>query len=339
MTIDKPELQSGRRILLEEDSIPIGEELKTARRIDAPATLEVAPELNVVDISPVYQPPRRRWLKRLFFVTLTGAMGYEALDTVLGGWQVSPLLGTLYGLAIASGLVLLGGILWREFRALRNLKRNQLQRNEAERLLSSEQVGEAMPWLEKLNAVRPVAGFDGFREKVKGHFSDREIMQLYRDTLLSSQDERAQRLIKRYAVESGLLVALSPLAVVDMLAVLWRGTRLIEKISALYGLRLSYVSRIRLYRMLAKQMLFVGATELVSDLAATALGAELIGKLSARAAQGISAGILTARIGQQAMALSRPLPMLENRASLLRDVSQSLLGRLVVRKEQKEEQL
>jgi len=82
-----------------------------------------------------------------------------------------------------------------------------------------------------------------------------------------------------------------------MIAVLWRGTKLIEQIGRIYGIGFGYASRIKLYRMLLKQVMFVGSAELVSDLAATALSAELLGKLSGRAAQGVSAGIFTARIG------------------------------------------
>ncbi|PRD18292.1 UNVERIFIED_CONTAM: UPF0283 membrane protein [Trichonephila clavipes] len=207
---------------------------------------------------------------------------------------------------------------------LRSLKRNQLHRTEADRLLNSEQVGEALPWLEKLNKHQTLTGFEEFKQ------------QIATDSLLVSQDQQAKKLINRFATESGLLVALSPLALVDMMAVLWRGTKLIEQIGRIYGIGFGYASRIKLYRLLVKQVLFVGSAELVSDLAATALSAELLGKLSGRAAQGLSAGIFTARIGYKAMELSRPLPRLEHKRSLLKETANSIARKIASRTSDKE---
>jgi putative membrane protein len=214
---------------------------------------------------------------------------------------------------------------------LRSLKRNQLHRVEADRLLNSEQVGGALPWLEKLNKHQQLDNFDTFKSQVADHHSDKEIMTLYANSLLVTQDTQAKKLINRFATESALLVALSPIALVDMMAVLWRGTKLIEQIGKIYGIGFGYASRIKLYRMLIKQVMFVGSAELVSDLAATALSAELLGKLSGRAAQGVSAGIFTARIGYKAMELSRPLPRLEHKRSLLKETVQSIAGKIIKR--------
>jgi putative membrane protein len=214
---------------------------------------------------------------------------------------------------------------------LRSLKRNQLHRHEADRLLNSEQVGGALPWLEKLNKHQQLDNFENFKNQVATHHSDKEIMTLYANSLLVTQDTQAKKLINRFATESALLVALSPLALVDMIAVLWRGTKLIEQIGRIYGIGFGYASRIKLYRMLLKQVMFVGSAELVSDLAATALSAELLGKLSGRAAQGVSAGIFTARIGYKAMELSRPLPRLENKRSLLKGTVQGIASKIMSR--------
>ena len=154
---------------------------------------------------------------------------------------------------------------------------------------------------------------------------------LYQTTLLVSKDEQAKAIINQHAKTSALLVSLSPMALLDMLSVLWRGISLIEKISQHYGIKLAYRSRIMLYKQLVKQMLFAGASELVSDLAATSLGAELLGKLSARAAQGLSAGVFTARLGYKTMELCRPLPKLEQKQSLLGQSAQGILSALLER--------
>jgi putative membrane protein len=284
-----------------------------------------------IDLEPVYKKSKWQTLKGVFAISFLVLVLLEFAYSLVFAFQQSVVLGGVYLTAVLSGVLLIGRMLWREYRMLRSLKRNQLHRHEADRLLNSEQVGGALPWLEKLNKHQKLNNFDSFKKQVAQHHSDKEIMTLYANSLLITQDTQAKKLINRFATESALLVALSPLALVDMMAVLWRGTKLIEQIGKIYGIGFGYASRIKLYRMLIKQVMFVGSAELVSDLAATALSAELLGKLSGRAAQGVSAGIFTARIGYKAMELSRPLPKLEHKRSLLKGTVQSIAGKILKR--------
>jgi len=285
-----------------------------------------------IDIEPVYKKSKWQTLKGLFALSFIVLVLLEFAFSIVLAFQQSVILGGVYLTAVITGVLLISRLLWREYRMLRSLKRNQLHRHEANRLLNSEQVGGAIPWLEKLNKHQQLDNFENFKNQVATHHSDKEIMSLYANSLLITQDNQAKKLINRFATESALLVALSPIALVDMMAVLWRGTKLIEQIGRIYGIGFGYASRIKLYRMLIKQVMFVGSAELVSDLAATALSAELLGKLSGRAAQGVSAGIFTARIGYKAMELSRPLPRLENKRSLLKGTVQGIASKIMSRK-------
>ncbi|KPH90022.1 MULTISPECIES: TIGR01620 family protein [Pseudoalteromonas] len=285
-----------------------------------------------IDIEPVYKKSKWQTLKGLFALSFIVLILFEFAFSIVLAFQQSVILGGVYLTAVITGVLLISRLLWREYRMLRSLKRNQLHRHEANRLLNSEQVGGAIPWLEKLNKHQQLDNFENFKNQVATHHSDKEIMSLYANSLLITQDNQAKKLINRFATESALLVALSPIALVDMMAVLWRGTKLIEQIGRIYGIGFGYASRIKLYRMLIKQVMFVGSAELVSDLAATALSAELLGKLSGRAAQGVSAGIFTARIGYKAMELSRPLPRLENKRSLLKGTVQGIASKIMSRK-------
>ena len=284
-----------------------------------------------IDLEPVYKKSKWQTLKGVFAISFLVLVLLEFAYSLVFAFHQSVVLGGVYLTAVVSGVLLIGRMLWREYRMLRSLKRNQLHRHEADRLLNSEQVGGALPWLEKLNKHQKLNNFDSFKKQVAQHHSDKEIMTLYANSLLITQDTQAKKLINRFATESALLVALSPIALVDMMAVLWRGTKLIEQIGKIYGIGFGYASRIKLYRMLIKQVMFVGSAELISDLAATALSAELLGKLSGRAAQGVSAGIFTARIGYKAMELSRPLPKLEHKRSMLKGTVQSIAGKILKR--------
>ncbi|OUS74552.1 TIGR01620 family protein [Pseudoalteromonas sp. A601] len=334
--------QAGRRIESEQPVADPELNLVTAKIVEHGEfehQEEQEPELEEgIDLAPVYKKSKWQTLKGLFVVSFLTLVLMEFAFSLVVAFQQSIILGTVYSIAVVTGFLLIGRLLWREYRMLRSLKRNQLHRHEAARLLNSEQVGGALPWLEKLNKHQQLTGFAEFKASVATHHTDKEIMTLYADNLLVAQDAQAKKLINRFATESGLLVALSPLALVDMMAVLWRGTKLIDQIGRIYGIGFGYASRIKLYRMLIKQVMFVGSAELVSDLAATALSAELLGKLSGRAAQGLSAGIFTARIGYKAMELSRPLPRLEHKRSLLKGTAQLIASKIVSRKKTSQEQ-
>ena len=57
-------------------------------------------------------------------------------------------------------------------------------------------------------------------------------------------------------------------------------------------------------------------------------GAELTAKLSARAAQGVGAGLLTARLGMRTMEACRPLPWCADEKPKLGELRKRLIGQL-----------
>lgn len=273
-------------------------------------------------------PKKGSWLKRLFVFGVLTLVTVEAAITVYTSFLMSPALGALYAGVIAAGTALIGKTAFREYRLLKRLRENQINQASAERLLHSEQIGEAKIWLENLAKLQPKQDFTPVMQAISAHHTDKEIMTLYRDTVLVEQDKQAAEIIRKYAVTTGVMVSISPVAIVDMAAVLWRGCKMIEELAAHYGMPLGYVSRVRLYKLIIKHMLFAGTAELVSDFATTALSAELTAKLSARAAQGVSVAIITTRLGYKAMETCRPLPVLENKSSLLGNSVKSLINAL-----------
>jgi putative membrane protein len=147
-----------------------------------------------------------------------------------------------------------------------------------------------------------------WQDALKSSHSDTELLQLYSRLVLSKVDEKAMAEIARFSTEAVVLVALSPVAIIDMLIILWRNLRMINKVAGLYGLKLGYWSRIKLIKQVFVNMVYAGASELIADFGTEMIGADLLGKLSGRLAQGLGAGMLTARLGVKTMQLCRPIP-------------------------------
>ncbi len=84
-----------------------------------------------------------------------------------------------------------------------------------------------------------------WRLRQRAHERDEARDLLHRPVL----DAQARREISRSAAESTLMIAVSPLALVDMAFIAWRNLRLINRIATLYGIELGYYSRLRLFKL------------------------------------------------------------------------------------------
>ncbi|MBQ4848983.1 TIGR01620 family protein [Pseudoalteromonas sp. MMG012] len=331
---EQNELRAGRRIKIDkvqqpeqlnDDSLLAGKRIVQATLVEITQVDEAESALDQT-LKPKSSGVS---IKRLLFIGLMILIVIESVYSIVDAIQRSWFLGGVYIVVLLLALFVVLRFTIGEYRALRLLSNRTSTQSDALRLLNSTQIGEAQQWLAPLLTLHTPDEVLDFKESIKPHHTDKEVLQLYQNTLLKSQDEQAKALINAHATTSAMLVALSPMALLDMLAVLWRGVHLVEKLSQHYGIPLGYRSRITLYRLLLKQMVFAGAAELVSDLASTSLGAELLTKLSARAAQGLSAGVFTARLGYKAMEICRPLPQLEQKPRLLKSTIETVFTTLL----------
>ncbi len=163
--------------------------------------------------------------------------------------------------------------------------------------------------------------------------NDREVLELYDHLVVSQQDKLARKLVAKYSSDAAVMVALSPLAVADMLLVAWRNLRLIEQISRVYGVELGYWSRIKLLKLVLANMAFAGASEVITDLGMDMLSMDLAGRMSTRIGQGVSTGLLTGRLGLKAIGLMRPLPWLPGEQPKSGEIRKDLVAHLTHKKD------
>lgn len=236
-----------------------------------------------------------KWLLLGLFVTVSAAL-VEAALTVIERLQENLLMGSLWALGL--GLVLLALIYFvvREVLSLRRLKKRwalQGDKPDPERQLQLLQHPDlANRW----------------QQIKQPYWTEDEARERFEVDILSRVDQQASRIISRWSAEAAAMVAISPFALLDMLLVMWRNQRMMSRIAELYGVKLGYWSRIRLWRQVFANIVYAGLSEIATDLGAQWVGAELLARLSARAGQGLGAGLLTARLGHQVMALCRPVP-------------------------------
>lgn len=277
-------------------------------------------QVEMVDDNSVIASKKSSWLWRTLGVVFVTLVAVEAVQFFVNGFSQSPIIASLYAILLAGLSLICGRSIWREFAGLRQFKYQQNLKQQAQDIINEEGQMDATSLCNKISQRLPIdlAEFDhsSWQQLNLEEYNDVEIMQLYARNVLSQVDQKALKEIAKFSSESVVLVALSPIAIIDMLLMLWRNLRLVNKIAALYGLKLSYWSRVKLIKQVIINMAYAGASELVADLGADLLGAELLGKLSARMAQGLGAGMLTARLGLKAMHLCRPIPFTDDAPKL-----------------------
>ncbi|MCX4028442.1 TIGR01620 family protein [Endozoicomonas sp. SM1973] len=251
-----------------------------------------------------------RWL--LIAAGLVGAGALAELTWFLvDQWQHNQLIATAYTAGVALLVACLSKVLFGELRSLTKLKKLRQWQRKANRLQQSEQQGEAIRFVKRLSqrsGYRTTDGYQQWLNAVNSSHNDAEVLTLYSQTVLKPLDSQAEQIVYRWSSEAALLVAISPLAITDMLILGWRNIKMIDKLCEVYGVKLGYWSRISLIRTVFRNMVYTGATELIADIGMDLLGAELAGRVSTRFTQGMGAGLLTARLGYQAINLCRPIP-------------------------------
>ena len=252
-------------------------------------------------------------------------------DWLITAWQNRQWIDA--GISLAIGLVVIAGAgsLLAEWRRLFLLRHRAQERDHARQLLDSHDTGRARTFCEQLAARAGINDSEAFRKwqtALQDTHSDREVISLYALQVQPLADKQARATISRFAAESALMIAVSPLAVVDMALIAWRNIRMINQIARIYGIELGYFSRLRLFRGVLFNIAFAGVSELVRETGIDWMSQDIMARLSGRAAQGIGAGLLTARLGIKAMELCRPLPWLEGQKPRLSDYRTDLLTRL-----------
>ena len=267
---------------------------------------------------------RPRWLWRIALALFTVVISIETFDFFVNGFAQSPIITSIYAAILSCLVVLASSSLFSEWSTLRQFKRREKLKQQAnELLLDSDEVAvqndnllDVETFCQKLTDNLPsdlAFGKDDekaqiWQDALNSPHTNQELLQLYSRLILSKVDEKAMAEIAKFSTEAVVLVALSPVALIDMLIILWRNLRMINKVAGLYGLKLGYWSRIKLIRQVFVNMVYAGASELIADFGTDMVGADLLGKLSGRLAQGLGAGMLTARLGVKTMQLCRPIP-------------------------------
>ena len=235
------------------------------------------------------------------------------------------------GVALAALAVLgLLGLVVREIASLMRLGRIDHLRDRLQSAATADDAKAASAGLKELLALykdRPETALG--RKALAGHMREvidgRDLVKLAERDLLGPLDLEARRIVMNSAKRVSIVTAVSPRALVDLLAVLFENLRTIRRLSALYGGRPGTLGFLRLARHVMAHLAVTGGMAAGDSLASQVLGHGLAARLSARLGEGVVNGLLTARIGIAAIAVCRPAPFVAGTGPTISD----FMGELV----------
>ncbi|MDP2532976.1 TIGR01620 family protein [Photobacterium damselae subsp. piscicida] len=294
---------------------------------------EIEQELDQILAS---KPKRRGGFFKGLLLAGAAMVGWQSVDYVVTAYQSADWLSLGWSVLVA-GIATMGiTALGRELLNLRRLKHRQTERDQAQELLNADGIGNGKAFCTKLANQSQIStentGYDRWIHSLAVTHNDCEVMALYDKMVVSQQDKMARQLVARYSSGAAVMVALSPLAIADMLLVAWRNFRLIEQVSNVYGVELGYWSRIRLVKLVLANMAFAGASEIATDIGTEVLSMDLAGRMSTRVAQGVGIGLLTGRLGLKTITLMRPLPWQPGEQPKLSEIRHDLIAQLTKKK-------
>ncbi|MFO7705682.1 MAG: TIGR01620 family protein, partial [Halopseudomonas sp.] len=286
----------------------LGESVEQLKPRELPDEVPLPGTLNAPAVSP--WPAR---LGKLLMGVVVGAAVLEWSRWTLDAWAWNPLAGGLLG-ALGVGLAGTALLSWRALRQQRQ-RLTALEQLRMEMRVALADPGErlALDWLERLQALyrdTPLAArmalvCDGLDQSHSAQEVSRRLNQQFYQAL----DIQARRMIRSESVSTGMLVATSPWVSVDLLLVVWRNIRMMQRVAICYGLPMGQLGRWRLARHVLRNIALAGGSEMAIGALSDSLLSGMLEKLAARIGQGIGIGLYSSRLGHFTLDLCRAAPL------------------------------
>ena len=268
-------------------------------------------------------PPQSRWPSRLLKLGVMVALGGAALQWSQWAWASWQWHAVAGGLVAGAG-ALLGAV---GLFALRDLRRQRHRLSELEQLrhemqsaLKDPSQRLAVDWLDRLAhvyAATPLAArLSAACADLDAAHDAEEVSRRLNLQFYQAIDQQARQIVRNESVGTGLLVASSPWVSVDLMLVVWRNIRMMQRIAVCYGLPIGRLSRWRLARHVLRNIALAGGTEMAMGALSDSLLSGLLEKLAARIGQGMGIGLYSARLGHFTLDLCRAVPLSETGALL-----------------------
>ena len=272
----------------------------------------------------------------LFSIMIIGTV-YDASMSASSMLSNAPVLGIIYLVMLFSLIGIIGSSLVKQFVGYRKIRRiDTLQEKGA--LLIQSPTADVYPYAKEI--IARYLNHENADISARAHALESELDSLMYDEVLERIDEKllqpldklSREVIVKYANQTALSTAISPVALIDAVLIISRSHVMVHDIAKIYGYRPNLLGEISLFKKVFITLAFASVTEILANHSQDILGTSILSKLSTHGAQGVANGILIARVGIGTIKSCRPLHYKEQNEGFLKSLSKVIIEALFSKK-------
>ncbi len=268
----------------------------------------------------------------LFSIIIIGTV-YDATMTASSMLSNAPILGVVYLVMLFSLIGIIGVAMVKQYLGYQKIKRIDALQERGAAFVKAP-TGDVVAYAKEV--IAPYKYHDNQDIVNRAHVLDKEIDNLMHDEVLERLDEQllqpldklARESIVKYANQTALSTAISPVAIIDAVLILSRSHVMVHDIAKTYGYRPNLIGEITLFKKVFAALAFASVTDILANHSHDILGTSLLSKLSVHGAQGVANGILVARVGLGTIKSCRPLQYKEKSEGFLKSLSKVIVEAL-----------
>ena len=272
----------------------------------------------------------------LFSLMIIGTV-YDASMSASSMLENAPVLGVIYLLMLVTLIGIIAVSIFKQYRGYVKIRRIDSMQERAKAFIK-EPTGDVVAYAKEI--ITQYTYHDNPDIVSRARSLEKEIDSLMHDEVLERIDEKllepldklARESIVKYANQTALSTAISPVALIDAVLILSRSHVMVHDIANIYGYRPSLLGEIALFKKVFVTLAFASVTDILANHSHDILGTSILSKLSVHGAQGVANGILIARVGIGTIKSCRPLHYSEKNEGFLKSLSKVIVEALFSKK-------
>ncbi len=273
----------------------------------------------------------------LFFAIMMIGTIYDATMSASSMLSNAPVLGVIYLLMLLTLIGIIGYGIIKQYLGYLKIRRIDTLQKRGEDLLQSPSP-DVYAYAKEV--IAPYLHHDNEDIAMRAQSLEREIESLLEDEVLERLDEKllqpldklSREVIVKYANQTALSTAISPVALIDAVLILSRSHVMVHDIAKIYGYRPNFLGEISLFKRVFVTLAFASVTDILANHSHDILGTSLLSKLSVHGAQGVANGILIARVGIGTIKSCRPLHYQDKNEGFLKSLTKVIVDALFSKK-------
>jgi len=262
----------------------------------------------------------------LFFSIIFIGTIYDAIFQASSMIQNAPILGVVYIALLLALIGVIGYTLYEQVVSYRKIKRIDTLQLRGDELVKNP-TKDVHSYAKEV--IKPYLDHEDsdIQNRAKELLSELdsmmedEVLQRVEEKLLEPLDKLSRTKITKYASQTALSTAISPVALIDAALIISRSHVMVHDIAKIYGYRPNFFGEIVLFKKVFTALAFASVTDILANHSHDIFGTTLLSKLSLHSAQGMANGILVARIGIGVIKSCRPMHYNQKSDGFLKSLS------------------